>query len=278
MKRLDPIDRDLLDFLCACRHHKCRVVAVKAARKAALRRLRYAGLVSLEGYEPSASALADWRERKIIESPPSPGGAAGEEQPTPKAADAEGGAAARIVAAPPIAETFKCGHPRTLENTRICGRYRGAACMTCWREALSAGQLKRQERKRKALEAPLRPFDPEPAHHVPADRQERANARRGAAIRRTVSEKARQRIEQGLDARSCSHASVRHAQFAIEEENERQARLSTPIEVAKSKLQRRYQPVVSMAVYCGDPGLFIVGSKRNVTEAELLAMARRIAA
>lgn len=112
---------------------------------------------------------------------------------------------------------------------------------------------------------------------APNDRQERANARRGAAIRRTVSEKARQRIEQGLDARSCSQASVRHAQFAIERENEQNARLADPIEQAKHALRKRYTPVLNAETMGGPAGHFIVG-RRTVSKDELLAMARGIAA
>lgn len=101
MTRLDPDDRRLLDFLCACIHYRCHVRSVRPSFRASLRRLRYAGLVWFEGYTPSPSAMLEWSQRRFPQSPPSPGGAAGEEPPTPTAADEDGGAAARSRAAPP---------------------------------------------------------------------------------------------------------------------------------------------------------------------------------
>lgn len=64
MLSLDPIDLELLYFLCAAKHHRCRVKSIRAPRKASLRRLRDARLVSLDGYEPSASAIMQWLNRR----------------------------------------------------------------------------------------------------------------------------------------------------------------------------------------------------------------------
>lgn len=263
MTRLDPIDRQLLDFLCSVEASRNIIVrSVKTRLRPSLRRLRYAGLVPFDSFTPSASAMADWRERHG--SPPSPGGAASEEQPTPKAADAEGGAAARTVAAPP--------RPRKKRNTKgASGTARKAP-----------GAEESTSATRTVGRAPpfnrSSPVDAEPAHYPEADRQERTAKRRSAAVRRSTTLKAKERIEQGLDPRTCKQASVRHAQIAIEREQEMQDRLATPLEQAKAKLQRRYAPVVSMAIYGGDADLFVVGRRKNVTQAELLAMARRIAA
>lgn len=268
MTRLDPVDRQLLDFLCsveASRH--CIVRSVKTKLRPSLRRLRYAGLVSLESYAPSVSALADWHRRKFPQSPPSPGGAAGEEQPMPKAAVEDGGAAARLErAAPPKAETFRCGHPKTPENSQSVGPYRGPACKQCrtkrWRETYAARKAARDAEQR--VRAPS----------AAAIRGQRVAAK----VRRATTAKAMERIEQGLDAKTAKQATVRHAQFALEAELEMKTRLSDPIEQAKQRLQKRYSIVCSEAVYGGDPDLFVVGSRKGVTRDQLLDMAGRMAA
>lgn len=164
--------------------------------------------------------------------------------------------------------TFRCGHPRTEENSQAVGRHRGPTCKTCrsnrWRATYEA---RREEREAaKAARPPSL-----------SDAQIRGQ-RVAAKVRRATSAKARERIERGLDARTATQATVRHAQFAIEAENAIQARLSDPVGQAKAKLQRRYAPVVSMAVYGGDPDLFVVGNRKGVTRDELLAMAERLAA
>jgi len=64
MGRLESMDVELLDFLCASLEHRCAVVRIKAPWAAALRRLRMRGLVSFHGYLPSPSAQSEWRARQ----------------------------------------------------------------------------------------------------------------------------------------------------------------------------------------------------------------------
>lgn len=104
-----------------------------------------------------------------------------------------------------------------------------------------------------------------------------ANARRSAAAVRQMTEKAQERVEQGLSANSAPPA-LRFAQRKLEQAMEDQARALDPVEQAKSILRRRYKPVVSMAVYGGPKDLFVVGTKRNVSQQDLLSMAAEMAA
>lgn len=163
--------------------------------------------------------------------------------------------------------TFKCGHERTPENSKPAGRW-----FTCRRCVLASNNA--SAKRRRAREKAERPVAP----HKPRLDPVVASERRAAGVRRAASAKARERIEHGLAAHRAPQAAVRHAQFAIEAENAIQARLSDPVGQAKTKLQRRYRPVVSMAVYGGDPDIFVVGNRKGITRDELLAMADRIAA
>ena len=164
--------------------------------------------------------------------------------------------------------TFKCGHERTPENSKPAQRW--FTCRTCANASNNASARRRRLKER--AERPQAPHRPQKA---PRDAVA-ASERRVAAVRKRISAKARERIEQGLDARTASQAAVRHAQFAIEAENEQRARLSSPIEQAKASLRKRYTPVLSAETTGGPAGHFIVGRKL-VDEAGLLEMARRAA-
>lgn len=97
MPALESMDRDFLEFLCICAEKKIRVVTVKPPRRASLRRLRYAGFVSLDGFQPSPSALADFRARqaaKMAKQIPADT-CAPEDSPAPAARDEGGAVAAR---------------------------------------------------------------------------------------------------------------------------------------------------------------------------------------
>lgn len=108
MAKLNREELAFLDFLCAVAHQRCRVTRVKAKCQPALRSLRFAGLVSFDGFAPSPWALADWRRRKghdpLLEDPqtpdpfriPDPA-----DSPEPKASEDGGGASARNSAPPP---------------------------------------------------------------------------------------------------------------------------------------------------------------------------------
>jgi hypothetical protein len=126
------------------------------------------------------------------------------------------------------------------------------------------------------LEAPLRPFEVEPAHYAPADREQQVTQRKIAASRRANTQQARDRIEKGLPPSGAKSASVRHAQFAIEEENRLKERLADPVEQAKHALRKRYTPVLNAETMDGPAGHYIVG-RRTVSKDELLAMAARAA-
>lgn len=269
MTAIEPADRHLLDFLCAVEANRhCRITSVRTRLRPSLRRLRYAGLVWFDGFTPSASAMADWRARMLKESPTPPGGAPVEEPPTPTAADAEGGAAARSVAAPPTSKTFPCGCPRTPDNTKL-DHGKWARCRKCTNERHRLAQKERRQRER---------IDRGPKPDRRKSPTETDGLRRAARLRRQITRKALQRIEQGLDARTATQACIRHAQFALERELEISARMADPVEQAKASLRKRYTPVVSMSVYGGAADRFMVGSRKDLTQDELLAMAGKVAA
>lgn len=62
----------------------------------------------------------------------------------------------------------------------------------------------------------------------------------------------------------------------IQDKRAAEARQTDPVEQAKLALQKRYAPVCSMAVHGGDPALFMVGSRRNLTRAELIELADKV--
>lgn len=127
----------------------------------------------------------------------------------------------------------------------------------------------------------------EPAvHAAPQPRaqsnQAVTNARRSAAIKRSIERKAIALLDgdnSGLTTGGQVNQCVAAAAKAILGRREAEARRSDPVERAKLVLQRaHYAPVCSMAIYDGDPDLFIVGSRKNITRDELIAWAERIAA
>jgi hypothetical protein len=140
--------------------------------------------------------------------------------------------------------------------------------------------------------APRRPAAPspsrEPALHAPQqarahtlqdrDRHDRIRKRRIDATRRANLERAGELLDAGKTVGQAPNVHIRLAMREVESLRVQEHRLNCPIEQAKTLLRRRYAPVCSMAVYDGDPDLFMVGSKKDVTRAELLAMAARIAA
>jgi hypothetical protein len=140
----------------------------------------------------------------------------------------------------------------------------------------------REVEQRAPRQAPRRAPSREPA--VPADKQPRAHPyrrtddqlagrRHAAAVMRAQS----QRAAAMLDAGNTQPIDIgtKMAMRVIIEAREQEARLSDPIERAKTLLRRRFAPVCSMVVYDGDPDLFQVGHRKNVTRDELLAMAAR---
>lgn len=124
---------------------------------------------------------------------------------------------------------------------------------------------------------------PEEARYIPrSEYKERApgfGQRIAAGIRRASVRKAREHLATGQDIMSAPQAAVRLAGLAVLEQIKEEQRRTCPIEQAKIELRKqRYTPVCSMAVFGGDPALFRVGSRTNVTLDELLAIAARKAA
>lgn len=65
-RRSSMTDEAILDALCACAAARVFVKSTRNARlRAAVVRLRYRGLVAFDGWRPSASAMADWRDRSV---------------------------------------------------------------------------------------------------------------------------------------------------------------------------------------------------------------------
>jgi hypothetical protein len=124
------------------------------------------------------------------------------------------------------------------------------------------------------------PLSPARAHPVPGRaRLDRAAKQRADAVRQRNISKAEALVDAGKSATRSAHGvHVVMAVRAVEAQRAEQTRLMCPIEQAKRILQRRYAPVCSMAVYGGDPDLYAVGHRKDVTREQLLAMAERAAA
>jgi hypothetical protein len=124
----------------------------------------------------------------------------------------------------------------------------------------------------------------EPAPTSPAARAQpnpdrakldRANKRRSDATRRSHLARAAALVDAGEAATRDKGVHVVIAMREVEKQRREEARLACPIESAKRLLQRRYAPVCSMAVHGGDPRLFQVGHRKNLTQEQLLEMAER---
>lgn len=286
MTGLHPIDRELLYFLCSCTHHRVRVVRIKAQRAAALRRLRYAGLVSFDGFQPSQSALADWLERDQTTVPSDSKAPA--EPPEPEAASAEGGGAdARCADAPSPdvkgrnpaqrkkpAEVASPSAGAPPGNVSVA---RGGAALEVPNEARPCPEPRRHvDIKVNARRDPTQP--PETPLMNVRDAQVRRGFRHAAAVNRGHEQAAAALVDAGVDP--ASQNSLMSARMrAIIGRRESEARLSDPIEQAKTIIRRRRYSVFNAEVTLGEAGKgkFFIGNKL-VSEAELLAMAARMAA
>lgn len=157
-----------------------------------------------------------------------------------------------------------CGHPDTPENVRQ-REGRGKRCLTCKRE--------RQREIRAHARAEI-----SPAQWL--EREERARARRSAGLRRSIERQAQRWIDGDPSVVSQGGGVpqvVAAAAKGIRDRLANEARLSDPIEQAKTVLRRRYVPVVSMAVFGGATDRFKVGSRNDITQDEMLEMAGRAA-
>jgi hypothetical protein len=149
------------------------------------------------------------------------------------------------------------------QSKRICEVETGAVC-------------------RPVAPAPSRepaPSSPARAQPMPErDRAELVNRRRSVAVDRARIARAEALIDSGKVLTGKTDPGLKIAMRAVQTRRAEEARLFDPIEQAKTTLRRRYAPVCSMAVHGGDPNLFQVGHRKNLTGEELLAMAERIAA
>lgn len=115
-----------------------------------------------------------------------------------------------------------------------------------------------------------------PAHPVRDRRQiDRAQRKHSDAVRRGHLKRAGELLDAGIKP---TNVHEKLAMREVENLRAQEYRMTDPVEQAKTVLRRRFAPVCSMAVYEGDPDRFMVGSRKDVTRDELLAMAARIAA
>jgi hypothetical protein len=152
--------------------------------------------------------------------------------------------------------------------------------------ALGARQNRVCEDEKGAARQAVRPAPSrEPAPHSPARAQpnpdrvklDREYHRRNVAVQRRNVAKAEAFIDAGKTIGKGTNVHVKIAVRAVEARRAEDARLACPIEAAKRVLQRRHAPVCSMAVHGGDPDLFQVGHRKDLSRDELLAMAERAA-
>lgn len=127
-----------------------------------------------------------------------------------------------------------------------------------------------RHRAQRARDLTSQPIDP--ALEL-ADKQRLNGQRHQAAIRRGQEREATAKLESGEKPKNSFERSL---MSGIERRREDEARLADPVEQAKLALQKRYAPVCSMAVHGGDPALFMVGSRKDVSRDQLLEMAARL--
>lgn len=267
MGRLSHNELELLDFLCAAAYFRCRVKRLKQSCKSPLRRLRYAGLVGLEGFAPSPWAFNDWLERQngerliqIIETPAAAPTEPPAGPPEPEAGIADGGGAdARYADAPPPSQ-----------NSDPCGKHappdRGA------------GDEPRPPSISRKIAQPRR--DPTKA---PPGYGSEAKAKFFGGLQAS-KDRNRRAAEERLDAGNNPDfersAAMRNTMRQIQRERDEAARLADPIEQAKILIRRKTPHAVFGAEYSDPPGpkgKFYVG-RQLMSGAELLAYAERLAA
>lgn len=136
----------------------------------------------------------------------------------------------------------------------------------------------RQAERRAAPREPAPSRLPEARAHPLPERAkiDIANKARSAAVRRAHTARAEAALDAGKTA--TRDIGLKIAMRQVQNQRAEQHRLGCPIEQAKRVLQRRYAPVCSMAVHGGDPNLFQVGHRKDVSREELLAMAEKLAA
>lgn len=264
MTALSPEALQLLDFLVAAKLANCRVTRLKTfALNARAKALRDEHLVKWESFEPTELGMI----KPIHPKRPGP---------------------------PSMAE-----RARRLEETRAQRDTQGASGTA--RKASSAsssGDAKRIEDRAPPHEPAPRTCPPVPARPVDlkvniaprrdpttkpetpeidwAERERLKAARADVARRAGVRRRAAKLIEEGTEPGTNGlNSAVRGAMREIRENDEAQRRALDPVEQAKAKLQRVYRPVCSMAVYGGRADRYVVGSNRDLTEAQLLEMAGR---
>lgn len=315
MAALGPAELEILDFLCAAAFFRCRVKRLKLGPADALRRLRYAGLVGLEGFEPSPWAFNDWLERQngerlieiIRETPARAPDAQPARPPEPEAAIAEGGGAdARCADAPPPDRdpdpsglhaspdrgAGESPRPPLKSKKRKSRGVSGKA-----RKASSAKESTLAEAAQAAERISDRAPLPEPAlpRAVPAHpprrdptqpppdyrSQPQTEFHAGLVAAKGKNRRAAEaRLDAGKRPEDEPGVSMRITMRQIQRERAEVARLADPIEQAKTLIRRKTRSPVFGAEYSDPPGpkgQFYVGRKL-MSSAELLAYAERLAA
>ena len=208
----------------------------------------------------------------------------------PGAASRQSSGAARAVPAEPVSPPL---NPPVAHSRRSEEEEAATSAPTLDRgEPLTTASPLRQEiceathrtpRQAVRSAAPREPAPPAPQQaraHPLSDRAkiDAANKRRADAVGRRVVAKAEAFIDAGKTIGKGTNVHLKLAVRAVELKRAEEQRQGCPIETAKTLLRRRFAPVCSMAVYDGDPALFCVGHRKNLTVDELLAMAAKVSA
>jgi hypothetical protein len=301
MTALDPIDRELLDFLCACAHHRVRIVQIKAPRLASLRRLRHGGHVGIDDHLPSGSALLNWIERQRTKSEAANASVAVDEPPAPKAAEQGGGGDARCNAPPPKPKRIyqrktkaPLGDLRfaiNRENPSTEGPHPSAEPPSLAPTAdESAVVPKDLGSARPAFGEPSEPVDlkvnaavrrdPTQRPDTPtldhAEQERRRTARIAQSYKRRVRTRAQNLIDAGEETGARGrNVEVRGAMKELIENADAKARLLDPVEQAKTVIRIAGWNCFGAAIRGGPVGKFYIGAKL-VDETELLAFAERL--
>jgi hypothetical protein len=117
---------------------------------------------------------------------------------------------------------------------------------------------------------------------IPMDQRKRPGPRpgdcRAAAVRRSMTTRAMNRIAKGLSAESARSAALRFAQREIEARQRDDARLTDPVEMALLTL-RKTRVVYRASVKGGSHDRFYIAGKgrETINENELIELARKVA-
>lgn len=293
MMPLSPEALELLDFLCAANVAHCRVKTLKTfAGLCRAKNLREAGLIEWGGYKPTPEGFHEWAvrtlEAKGFLQPRA------ETQPQPTAVIAEGDGNARLAAPSPdtleslarhfrprwerlgvIAKRAGCQSGVQFRGTAIRLRDFGLVEMV-FQVGQSLWRLSPDPRAPKVdlkVNAGRDWSKPPPGYVSRPESVIKIAKATNNPTRSRIKREAQKRIDEGLGYGA--PGSVREAQVALEREQAEAARLSDPIEQAKTTIRRAGPACFSATTSGGPEGHYYIGSKL-VTEAELLAHAEQL--